>query len=88
MTVFSARALFNMFHSGYCSAYIQNPAYLLLVDFRTLEDWIVERVITSHHHERLLDLDRSIMMKDIVVRMLTCLWFRFIRLQPDSAVRL
>ena len=59
MTVFSARALFNMFHSGYCSAYIQNPAYLLLVDFRTLEDWIVERVITSNHHERLLALDRS-----------------------------
>ena len=64
MTVFSARALFNMFHSGYCSAYIQNPAYLLLVDFRTLEDWIVERVITSNHHERLLALDRSMMMDD------------------------
>ena len=61
-TFFSARALFNMFHSGYCSAYIQNPAYLLLVDFRTLEDWIVERVITSHHHERLLALDRSMMI--------------------------
>ena len=59
---FSARALFNMFHSGYCSAYIQNPAYLLLVDFRTLEDWIVERVITSNHHERLLALDRSKMI--------------------------
>ena len=57
--VVSARALFNIFHSGYCSAYIQNPAYLLVVDFRTLEDWIVERVITSHHHERLLAIDRS-----------------------------
>ena len=59
MRVFSARALFNLFHSGYCSAYIQNPAYLLVVDFRSLEDWIVERVITSQHHERLLALDRS-----------------------------
>ena len=59
MRVFSARALFNLFHSGYCSAYIQNPAYLLVVDFRSLEDWIVERVITSHHHERLLAIDRS-----------------------------
>ena len=52
-----------MFHSGYCSAYIQNPAYLLVMDFRTLEDWIVERVITSHHHERLLAIDRSIMAR-------------------------
>ena len=59
MRVFSARALFNLFHSGYCSAYIQNPAYLLVVDFRSLEDWIVERVMTSHHHERLLVIDRS-----------------------------
>ena len=33
---------------------------MLVVDFRTVEDWIVERVITSHHHERLPSLDRSI----------------------------
>ena len=33
---------------------------MLVVDFRTVEDWIVERVTTSHHHERLPSLDRSI----------------------------
>ena len=70
--------MFNLFHSGYCSAYIQNPAYLLVVDFRTLEDWIVERVITSHHHERLLAIDRSKYETEGVVGVLRCFWFRFI----------
>ena len=43
----SPRTLYNTFHAGYCSAYIQNPAYLLLIDFRGLEDWVVERVATA-----------------------------------------
>lgn len=48
----SPRSAFNMIHAGYCSAYFQNPTYLLIVDFRCLEDWITERLVTSIHHER------------------------------------
>jgi len=54
----STRAMFNLFHAGYCSAYIQNPTYLLLLDFRSLEEWLEERVVTSLHHERLQYLER------------------------------
>jgi len=49
----SPRTLYNTFHAGYCSAYIQNPAYLLLIDFRGLEDWVVERVATAQPWSRL-----------------------------------
>ena len=55
----SARTLFNTFHAGFCSAYIQNSKYLLLLDFRNVEDWIVERVATSEHHERLRLSDKG-----------------------------
>ena len=55
----SARTLFNTFHAGFCSAYIQNSKYLLLLDFRNVEDWIVERVVTSEHHERLRLSDKG-----------------------------
>ena len=55
----SARSMFNMFHAGYCSAYMQNPSYMLVVDFRSLEDWIVERVVTSLHHERLQNSEKG-----------------------------
>jgi len=54
----SARTMFNMFHAGYCSAYVQNPTYILVVDFRSLEDWVVERVVTSIHHERLQNIEK------------------------------
>ena len=55
----SARSMFNMFHAGYCSAYIQNPSYMLILDFRSLEDWIMERVATSLHHERLTSMEKG-----------------------------
>ena len=60
MFVDSCRSLHNIFHSGYCSAYIQNYKYLLLLDFRSVEDWIVERVITSQHYNQFSILDKSI----------------------------
>ena len=41
----SVRTMFNMFHAGYCSAYVQNPSYMLIVDIRFIENWIVERVL-------------------------------------------
>ena len=56
----SVRTMFNMFHAGYCSAYVQNPSYMLVVDFRSLEDWIVERVQTSLHHEWLHNIEKGI----------------------------
>ena len=55
----SARTLFNTFHAGFCSAYIQNSKYLLLLDFRNVEDWVVERVATSEHHDRLKFSDKG-----------------------------
>ena len=55
----SVRTMLNMFHAGYCSAYVQNPSYMLVVDFRSLEDWIVERVLTSFHHERLQNIEKG-----------------------------
>jgi hypothetical protein len=66
----STRSMFNLFHAGYCSAYIQNPTYLLVraacsstlcsqvLDFRSLEEWLEERVVTSLHHDRLQYLEK------------------------------
>jgi len=54
----SARTLFNIFHAGFCSAYIQNIKYLLLLDFRSVEDWIVERVYTSQHYDKFSTNDK------------------------------
>ena len=56
---FSARSFFNIFHAGFSSAYIQNLKYLLLLDFRSVEDWIVERVTTSHHYNKFPPSDKS-----------------------------
>lgn len=63
----SARSMFNMFHAGYCSAYMQNPSYMLVVDFRSLEDWIVERVVTSLHHERLQNSEKGLHHYSIII---------------------
>ncbi|XP_023325493.1 uncharacterized protein LOC111699140 [Eurytemora carolleeae] len=49
----STRTFYNWFHAGYCSAYIQNPLYMLILDFRSVDDWLKERVPTSVHYERL-----------------------------------
>jgi len=62
----SARSMFNMFHAGYCSAYIQNPSYMLILDFRSLEDWIMERVATSLHHERLTSMEKGLKRYHII----------------------
>lgn len=56
----SVRTMFNLFHSGYYSAYIQNPTYLLVLDFRTLEEWLEERIVTSLHHDRLQYLEKCL----------------------------
>eukprot|EP00088_Acartia_fossae_P035887 TRINITY_DN37003_c0_g1_i1.p1 TRINITY_DN37003_c0_g1~~TRINITY_DN37003_c0_g1_i1.p1 ORF type:complete len:371 (+),score=52.63 TRINITY_DN37003_c0_g1_i1:180-1292(+) len=47
----SARTFYNWFHAGFCSAYIQNPQYMLIIDFRSLEDWHKERVKTAIHYK-------------------------------------
>jgi len=58
--IISPRTLYNLFHGGYCSAYIQNPTYLLVLDFRSLEEWLEERVATSLHHTRLHHLHKCL----------------------------
>lgn len=63
----SVRTMFNLFHAGYCSAYIQNPTYLLVLDFRSLEDWLEERIVTSLHHERLPYLEKCLGRYNTVV---------------------
>jgi len=63
----SVRTMFNMFHSGYCSAYIQNPSYMIVIDFRSLEDWIVERVITSMHHDRLQNIEKGLHRYSMII---------------------
>ena len=35
----STNMFFNLFHAGFCAPYISNPNYLLLVDFRTREEF-------------------------------------------------
>jgi len=63
----SVRTMFNLFHAGYCSAYVQNPTYMLVLDFRSLEDWIVERVVTSIHHERLQSMERGLHNYSVII---------------------
>jgi len=63
----SPRSMFNMLHAGYCSAYVQNPSYMLVVDFRSLDDWIVERVVTSIHHERLQTIEKGLHCYSLIV---------------------
>merc|ERR1719348_2252381 len=63
----SPRSLFNMLHAGYCSAYVQNPSYMLVLDFRSLEDWIEERLVTSLHYQRLQSVDKGLFRYNIIV---------------------
>jgi len=65
--IISVRTMFNLFHAGYISAYIQNPTYLLVLDFRSLEDWLEERVVTSHHHDRLQYLEKCLSRYNTIV---------------------
>ena len=43
---------------------LQNPTYLLVLDFRSLEEWLEERLVTSLHHERLQYLEKCLHYKD------------------------
>jgi len=63
----SVRTMFNLFHSGYCSAYIQNPTYMLVLDFRSLEEWLEERVVTSLHHDRLQYLEKCLSRYNTII---------------------
>ena len=56
----SPRTAFNMMNAGYCSAFIQNPSYILVLDFRCLDSWLLERVVTSLHYERLPHLEKGL----------------------------
>ena len=55
----SVRTFFNLFHAGFCSAYVQNPVYMLVVDFREREEWLVCRVATSQHWSTLSSLQNG-----------------------------
>ena len=55
----SARTFYNIFHAGFCSPYIQNPHYLLVIDFRELEEWLTHRVATSIHYTMVGDLQEG-----------------------------
>lgn len=63
----SPRTFFNWCHAGYCSAYVQNPSYMLIVDFRCLEDWLAERVVTSIQHDRLPDYEQGLHLFSMIV---------------------
>jgi len=56
----SPRTFYNWFHAGFCSAYIQNPKYMLIIDFRHIEDWLKERVATSIHHDRIQQYQQNL----------------------------
>ena len=47
----SANMFFNLFHAGFCAPYIQNPNYMLLVDFRTKEEYNDGHLLTAIHYE-------------------------------------
>lgn len=57
----SVRTFYNIFHAGFCSPYIQNPSYLLIIDFRDMEEWMEIRVATSVHYSRLGDLHQDLL---------------------------
>jgi len=54
----SARTFYNWFHAGFCSAYIQNPQYMLIIDFRHIEDWLKERVRTSINYKHFQNIQK------------------------------
>jgi len=56
----SARTFYNWFHAGFCSAYIQNPQYMLIIDFRSIEDWLKERVKTSIHYKHFQNIQKFV----------------------------
>jgi len=56
----SPRMFYNWFHAGFCSAYIQNPKYMLIIDFRHIEDWLKERIVTSVHHHRIHNYQQNL----------------------------
>lgn len=45
----STNTFFNMFHAGFCGPYIANPKYMLLVDFRSLEEFEESHVHSAMH---------------------------------------
>ena len=67
MCVCSARTLYNVFHAGFVSAYIQNTRYLLLIDFRGVEDWAEQRLATSTHHTRVAGDTRTLAAYSVIV---------------------
>ncbi len=48
----SANLYFNLFHAGFCAPYIANPNYMLLVDFRSREEYDESHLVTAVHHDR------------------------------------
>ena len=49
------------------SAYIQNTRYLLLIDFRGVEDWAEQRLATSTHHTRVPGDTRALAGYSVIV---------------------
>jgi len=49
----SAFQFYNQFHAGFCSPYIHNPDYMLIVDFRTLEEYQNSHILTAVHHSHI-----------------------------------
>eukprot|EP00095_Tigriopus_kingsejongensis_P004571 maker-scaffold462_size163801-snap-gene-0.54 protein:Tk04571 transcript:maker-scaffold462_size163801-snap-gene-0.54-mRNA-1 annotation:"dual specificity protein phosphatase 1-like" len=45
----STTTFFNMFHSGFCGPYIANPKYMLLVDFRSYEEYEQSHIHSAIH---------------------------------------
>jgi len=46
----SAYQFYNYFHAGFCAPYICNPNYMLIVDFRTIEEYRESHLWTAIHH--------------------------------------
>jgi len=49
----SAFQFYNQFHAGFVSPYIYNPNYMLIVDFRTIEEYKKSHILTAVHHSHM-----------------------------------
>ncbi|CAB4065638.1 E2F4_5 [Lepeophtheirus salmonis] len=46
----SLTGFYNLIHAGFCGPYLSNPNYLLIVDFRFIEEYLESHVVTAIHH--------------------------------------
>lgn len=47
----SVNQFYNHFHNGFCAPYIANPNYMLIIDFRTWDEYSHSHIHTAFHHK-------------------------------------